>query len=79
MTYAKRLITLRDRPVEMKYKDNSAKEYIPDKSLPMCVVCYTHNAGRGKIIYKLCRHGKDLCITCAKQCTLCPVCRSPKS
>ena len=76
--YAKQMIVVPDRQIDIKYKDNTQKEYVLDESKPICVVCYTHNSGRGKFIYKLCSHGKQLCLTCAKMCNKCPICRASK-
>ena len=76
--YAKQMIVVPDRQIDIKYKDNRTKEYVLDETKPVCVVCYTHNAGRGKFVYKLCSHGKQLCMTCAKICNRCPICRSVK-
>ena len=76
--YAKQMIVVPDREIDIKYKDNTQKEYVLDESKPICVVCYTHNSGRGKFIYKLCSHGKQLCLTCAKMCDRCPICRASK-
>jgi hypothetical protein len=59
-----------------KYKDNSPKEPNPDK--PICVVCYYNNCGMGRYIFKKCRHGRDLCGTCARQLITCPVCRADR-
>jgi len=62
-----------------KYKDNSPKEPgEPDPTKPICVVCYYNNCGKGRYIFKKCRHGRDLCGTCARQLITCPVCRADR-
>lgn len=67
-----------DFPLIIEYKDNSPKEIIPDPNKPICVVCYHHNSGSGRKIFKACKHGSDMCWSCARQLITCPVCRGPR-
>ena len=70
-------ITL-DFPSFPVYKDNSRKPLIPDPSKSICVVCFYHNSGSGKKVFKACRHGSDLCYHCSRLLFTCPICRSPR-
>ena len=62
--------------VNTEYKNNSPKPPNPD--LPICLICYHNNAGRGKNIFKNCSHGKEMCLSCAKTQFSCPFCRQPR-
>ena len=67
-----------DFPLIVKYKDNSPREIIPDPTKPSCVVCYYYNSGTGRLIFKACKHGSDMCYACASQLVQCPMCRGPR-
>ena len=67
-----------DFQLVVKYKDNSPREIVPDPSKPLCVVCYHYNCGTGRLIFKACKHGSDLCYSCARQLVRCPVCRGSR-
>lgn len=59
------------------YKDNKPKnEFDPNK--PVCIVCYDSNCGLGRYVFKKCKHGTNLCINCAKQLQICPLCRAER-
>ena len=74
--------TLNNKHTELLlvYKYKKIKTYNIDEDLrePLCVVCWYFRAGRGRFIFKKCRHGKELCKWCSKQLTRCPVCRADK-
>ena len=67
-----------DFPLFINYKDNSPREIIPDPTKPLCIICYHYNSGTGRLIFKACKHGSDMCYSCSSQIVRCPVCRGPK-
>ena len=61
-------------PLVYKYKDRSRKEVVFDTEKTICVVCYVRNSGIGRYVFKKCKHGTDLCMSCAIQLSSCPIC-----
>jgi hypothetical protein len=73
------LLNIKNTELALVYKYKNNKPIIKElEDHELCVICYCCKAGRGRFIFKKCRHGKDICGLCAKQLDRCPICRSEK-
>lgn len=73
------LLNIKNTELALVYKYKNNKLIIKElEDHELCVICYCWKAGRGRFIFKKCRHGKDICGWCAKQLDRCPICRSEK-